>query len=210
MRRALILTAVLAALSLPSPANAAFDGSVIPIPQNIRERMVSWHAGCPVPIRRLRLLKFNHWDFQDDERRGRLIIQQAEAPKVLGVMRTLYRAHFRMKKIWLIDAYGGSDDRSMAADNTSAFNCRFVAGTNRWSEHAYGKAIDINPIENPYVSGSHVSPAAGRRYADRSLRARGMIHGGDKVVRAFRSIGWSWGGYWSGPKDYQHFSASGN
>ena len=201
---------MLAALSLPSPANAAFDGTVIPIPPNIRERMVSWHPGCPVPIRRLRLLKFNHWDFQDDERRGRLIIQQAEAPKVLGVMRTLYRAHFRMKKIWLIDAYGGSDDRSMAADNTSAFNCRFVAGTSRWSEHAYGKAIDINPVENPYVSGNHVSPAAGRRYADRSLRARGMIHAGDKVVRAFRSIGWSWGGYWSGPKDYQHFSASGN
>ena len=66
-----------------------------------------------------------------------------------------------MRKVWLVDAYGASDDRSMEADNTSAFNCRFVAGTSRWSEHAYGKAIDINPVENPYVSGTHVSPGAG-------------------------------------------------
>jgi D-alanyl-D-alanine carboxypeptidase len=98
----------------------------------------------------------------------------------------------------------------MAADNTSAFNCRFVAGTSRWSMHAYGLAIDINPIENPYVAGDHVSPPAGRPFADRSRDAKGMVHDGDEVVRAFAAIGWEWGGDWSGGvRDYQHFSVNG-
>jgi poly-gamma-glutamate synthesis protein (capsule biosynthesis protein) len=111
----------------------------------------------------------------------------------------------------LVDAYGGDDHRSMDADNTSAFNCRTVAGTDRWSEHAYGRAIDVNPIENPYVTGSgNVSPPAGARFADRSQRARGLIHRGGPVVDAFAAAGWQWGGAWSGTKDYQHFSTSGH
>ena len=97
----------------------------------------------------------------------------------------------------------------MAANNTSAFNCRPVAGTSRWSEHAYGRAIDVNPVQNPYVAGRHVSPPAGRRYADRAGRAPGMIRAGDAVVRAFAAAGWGWGGAWRTARDYQHFSASG-
>jgi hypothetical protein len=210
-RRVVLL---LAALVLAAPAAAAaaepqFHGKVSRIGPKIRERMVSWHEGCPVPIRRLRLLQFDHWGFDNEVRRGRLVIHRAEARDVLGVMRRLFNKRFRMRRVWLVDAFGASDDRSMAADNTSAFNCRHVAGTTRWSEHAYGKAIDINPVENPYVDGGHVSPEKGRKYADRSKRARGMIHAGDKVVKAFAAIGWGWGGYWSGAKDYQHFSASG-
>ncbi len=84
-----------------------------------------------------------------------------------------------------------------------------VAGTSRWSEHAYGRAIDVNPVQNPYVAGRHVSPPAGRRYADRARRAPGMIHAGDAVVRAFAAAGWGWGGAWRTARDYQHFSASG-
>jgi hypothetical protein len=97
----------------------------------------------------------------------------------------------------------------VAADNTSAFNCRFVSGTTRWSEHAYGRALDVNPVENPFVSGSYVSPPAGAAYADRSRRAPGMVHAGDATVRAFAAVGWGWGGSWPGSKDYQHFSATG-
>ncbi len=204
---------ILVVLAFPASAAAApaFHGEVKTIGPKIRKKMTgrSWHAGCPVGFKNLRLLQFDHWGFDDKVKQGRLVIHRTEAKDVLGVMRTLYRKHFRMKKVWLVDAYGASDDRSMEADNTSAFNCRFVAGTSRWSEHAYGKAIDINPVENPYVDGSHVSPDKGRPYADRSKRKRGMIHANDKVVRAFKSIGWGWGGYWSGAKDYQHFSASG-
>jgi poly-gamma-glutamate synthesis protein (capsule biosynthesis protein) len=209
----LALAAAVAALATPAPAAPqsapTFNGAVKRIPADVRERMVSWHRGCPVPIRRLRLLAFNHHGLDDEVHRGRLIVHKAEAYKVLNVMRILFRKGFRMKQIWLVDAYGASDRRSMRADNTSAFNCRYVAGTTRWSQHAYGKAIDINPVENPYVDGDYVSPRNGRPYADRSRRAPGMIHAGDKVVRAFASIGWGWGGYWSGAKDYQHFSATG-
>ena len=110
----------------------------------------------------------------------------------------------------LVDAFHGDDDRSMAANNTSAFNCRSVTGDpGVWSQHSYGWAIDINPVQNPYLSGRTVLPPAGRTYADRSRQQPGMIHGGDPVVRAFASIGWGWGGAWHSFQDYQHFSATG-
>jgi poly-gamma-glutamate synthesis protein (capsule biosynthesis protein) len=112
----------------------------------------------------------------------------------------------------LVDAYGGDDDRSMAADNTSGTNCRKVRGSRSWSDHAFGTAIDINPVQNPYVTGSRIAPPGSRRFAtlDRSPGARvpeGVIRSDDVVVRAFAAIGWEWGGTWSEP-DFQHFSAS--
>jgi hypothetical protein len=94
----------------------------------------------------------------------------------------------------------------MAADNTSAFNCRFVGGTSRWSMHAYGEAIDVNPVENPYVRGGYVSPAAGRPFLDRSRYRKGMAVRDGVLVRAFASVGWKWGASFG---DYQHFSTTG-
>jgi D-alanyl-D-alanine carboxypeptidase len=170
----------------------------------------SWRRGCPVPRRKLRLIRATHWDFQRDVEWGRVIVHKQEAGEMSRALRELFRARFPIRRMELIDRYGADDHRSMNADNTSAFNCRFVAGTNRWSEHAYGRAIDVNPIENPYVSGSHVSPPAGRPYADRSRNAKGMIHHGDKAFDAFRGVGWKWGGDWPGTKDYQHFSSTGH
>jgi poly-gamma-glutamate synthesis protein (capsule biosynthesis protein) len=122
----------------------------------------------------------------------------------------LYAARFPIHRMRLVDRYGADDKRSMKDDNTSAFNCRYRNGVCcTWSMHAYGKAIDLNPVENPYVSGSHVSPEKGAKYADRCCH-RAIVHAGDKVVRAFASVGWGWGGYWSGgTKDYQHFSTTG-
>jgi hypothetical protein len=110
-----------------------------------------------------------------------------------------------------VSVYGGSDDRSAAADNTSAFNCRYAvaAGPRRWSAHAYGDAIDLNTVENPYLEGSRVVPPAGRAYLDRSRYRRGMAVAGGAAVRAFASVGWSWGGRWQATPDYQHFSRSG-
>ena len=213
MKRLVIPFTVLALAVPAGDAAAAWQGTVTTIPAGVREQMkgVSWHSGCPVPIRNLRLVTFTHWNFGGVVRTGRLVIHKYQARGILTVMRRLYRARFPMRRVKMIDAYDGSDDKSMAANNTSAFNCRFVAGSNppRWSQHAYGRAIDVNPVQNPYVSGSHVSPPGAAKYADRSLRHPGMIHGGDVAVRAFASIGWEWGGYWSGPKDYQHFSLTG-
>jgi hypothetical protein len=109
-----------------------------------------------------------------------------------------------------VDAYGASDFRSIEADNTSAFNCRYVDGTTRWSEHAYGRAIDVNPIENPYVTSSGTtSHPASAPYLRRTPYRAGMAVEGGALVRAFAAAGFGWGGRWSGAKDYQHFSASG-
>lgn len=169
----------------------------------------SWKPGCPVRFGDLRLLKVTYWGFDQRAHTGKLVVHRDWAKRLVTVFRKLYGARFAIRRMKLIDEHGASDHRSMAADNTSAFNGRYVSGTTRWSMHAYGLAIDINPVENPYVSGSHVSPEAGRKYVDRSRRAKGMIHDGDVVTRAFRSIGWKWGGDWSGTKDYQHFSSTG-
>jgi hypothetical protein len=205
---------VAAALFAPGQAGGVapvFQGSISVIDPATRARMIgsSWHSGCPVPLRTLRLLKLSYWGFDGSVHEGRMIVNQDQAVRVRTVFRKIFYAHFQIRRMQLIDVYGADDDRSLAANNTSAFNCRFVAGTSRWSMHAFGRAIDINPVQNPYVSGSHVSPPAGRQYLDRSLRVRGMIHGGDVVVRAFASVGWEWGGYWISPKDYQHFSSNG-
>jgi hypothetical protein len=206
--------ATAAALYAPGQAGGiapVFHGSISVIDPGTRARMVgsSWHAGCPVPLRNLRFLKLDYWGYDGSVHQGRMVVNGAQAVHVVAVFRKLFYARLQIRRMRLIDAYGADDDRSLAANNTSAFNCRFVAGTSRWSMHAYGLAIDINPVQNPYVSGSRVSPPAGRAYLDRSRHATGMIHAGDVVVRAFASVGWKWGGYWSSPKDYQHFSSNG-
>ena len=191
----------------------AFHGRAERIDAETRARMngVSWHRGCPVGFDELRLLAVSHWGFDGRVHRGRLVVNRDAAGPILGTMRTLFRLRYPIRQMRLVDAYGADDHRSMAADNTSAFNCRTVAGTDRWSEHAYGRAIDVNPLENPYVTESgYVSPPAGAPYADRSRHVHGLIHRGGPVVAAFAAAGWEWGGNWSWPKDYQHFSATGS
>ncbi len=151
----------------------------------------------------------SHWGFDGRVHTGRLIVNVAVARDVLGVFRKLYASRFPLRRMVPVDAYGGSDFRSIEADNTSGFNCRFVEGTRRWSEHAYGRALDVNPIENPYVSGGRTAHRASVPYLDRTRRRPGMAYEGGVLVRAFDAIGWGWGGRWSGVHDYQHFSASG-
>jgi hypothetical protein len=170
---------------------------------------VSWRPGCPVPLRDLRVLTLRHWGFDGSVRTGRLVVHGDVAREVIAVFRKLYEARFPVRRMRLVDAYGADDFRSIEADNTSAFNCRTVEGTSRWSEHAYGRAIDVNPIENPYVSGGRTSHRASVPYLDRSRRRPGMAVEGGALVRAFDAAGWGWGGRWSSPQDYQHFSASG-
>jgi hypothetical protein len=190
---------------------APFRASIAPISPSLAQRMsgVSWRPGCPVPLGDLRLLTLRHRTFEGGARTGRMVVHRDVAAPVVSVFRRLYEAGFPIRRMRLVDAYGGSDFRSIEADNTSAFNCRFVAGTRRWSEHAYGRAIDVNPIENPYVSGGRTAHAASIPYLDRTRLRPGMAVEGGVLVRAFDAIGWGWGGRWSGAKDYQHFSASG-
>ena len=169
----------------------------------------SWRPGCPVPVEQLRAVDVRHFGNDGAVHTGRVIVAANLAEGLVEVFRDLYNARFPIERMEPIDAYGGDDMRSMKANNTSAFNCRAVTGGTGWSEHAYGRAIDVNPLVNPYVDGSTVLPPEAAPYADRSRSEPGLIHSDDAAVHAFAARGWSWGGYWSTLKDYQHFSTSG-
>ncbi len=213
MRKAVLL-AIVMALSWPvSPARGAepCEGSVSRLDAGTRRQMrgSSWHADCPVPLDRLRAVRVTYVSFDGVARHGRLVLHRRWADELLEVFRRLYARDFPIRRVRLVDRYGADDRESMRHDNTSAFNCRTVAGTDVWSQHAYGRAIDVNPVENPYVDGSHVSPRRGRDYVDRSDVRPGMIVKRDVVWRAFHRIGWEWGGTWRSAQDYQHFSSNG-
>src|ERR671915_525343 len=207
------LAPALAAVALSAAAESAaapvprFTSEVTPV--RWADLRHSYRGGCPVGPAELRTVRLTYWGFDGRTHTGKLVVHRRVTADVVAVFRKLYAARFPIRRMVPVSAYRGSDDASMAADNTSAFNCRFVGGTTRWSMHAYGEAIDINPVENPYVQGARVSPPAGRRYLDRSRRRPGMVVEGDAVVRAFAAVGWRWGGRWTGSKDYQHFSTTG-
>ncbi|MFN2472187.1 MAG: M15 family metallopeptidase [Gaiellaceae bacterium] len=169
----------------------------------------SYRAGCPVRPSKLHLLAVPYWGFDRRVHHGSLVIHRRVSTQVAKVFQRLYAARFPIRRLRPVSAYRGSDDASMAADNTSAFNCRRVPGTQRWSMHAYGLAIDLNPVENPYVVGERFSPPAGRPYVDRTPYRPGMAVEGGVLVKAFESVGWKWGGRWTSSLDYQHFSTNG-
>ena len=187
-----------------------FEGRGAPIDDVTRGRMQhSWRPGCPVPLEELRLLTLDHWGYDGTEHRGELVVHAAEADAVVTAFRTLFEARFPIERMQLVDAYGGDDAASTRANNTAGFNCRSVVGNpNAWSEHAFGRAIDVNPRVNPYVVDPNLRDPELARYLDRSLPEVGMIRPDDVVVAAFAAIGWEWGGSWPSA-DYQHFSATG-
>jgi hypothetical protein len=171
----------------------------------------SWRPGCPVAPSELRRVRLAFWGFDGQRRLGDLVVHRYAVAPVTTVFRRLYRARFPIRRMRPIDAYRANDERSLAADNTAAFNCRYAIapGPRRWSAHAYGEAIDVNPVENPYLEGGRVHPRAGRAYLNRSRVRPGMAVRGGLLVRGFAAVGWQWGGRWTGSPDYQHFSATG-
>lgn len=190
----------------------AYDASIHRLPAGIRDLMTgsSWRPGCPVALHDLRLVRLRYWGFDGEAHRGRLVVHRAWARGIANTFGDLYEARFPIRRMRLVDRYGADDMRSMRADNTSAFNCRYRGGgCCVWSQHAYGRAVDINPVENPWVGSWGVSPPNGAAYADRTPIRRGMIGPRGPVVEAFADIGWIWGGTWRSSKDYQHFSANG-
>lgn len=202
----------LALLAAVAVLSAGYHARVQPIPPAMRAQMtgVSWHPGCPVGLSDLRLITLTHRGFDGRDHNGRLIANRDAATALVAVFRRLYAARFPIRRMEPVDRYGGDDYRSIEADNTSSFNCRNATGSTRWSNHAYGRAIDVNPIENPYVSGGTTSHPASRPYLDRARHGRGTAYEGGALVEAFRSVGWGWGGTWSGSvQDYQHFSVNG-
>ncbi len=192
----------------PRPPAPPFQSSIQPI--TAEQLGASWQPGmgCPAPDQ-LRLLVLSHWGYDGRVHEGRLVVAASHAERIVAVFRDIYAARFPIQKMVPIDAYGGNDQASMRDNNTSGFNCRFVAGTSRLSQHGLGQAIDVNPLMNPYVKDGTVDPPEGAPYADRRRNDQGMIKSGDAVVTAFARQGWPWGGNWSSGKDYQHFSATG-
>ncbi len=197
----------------PSPDTPPpFRASVSLLSQSRRQTMIdsgSWSADCPVSLDDLRLVSLTYWGFDGRPHTGRLIVNQDAVTAIVGALHRLYDARFPIRRMVLVDAYGANDERSMEADNTSAFNGRLVEGSSVWSEHALGRAIDIDPLENPMVKDGAVFPHTAGKFVDRNLGLPGMITANDVVERAFAAYGWGWGGDWHSLKDYQHFSASG-
>ena len=187
----------------------SFQVAIEPISAELLADMTgaSWHPqpDCPAPST-LALLRMNHWGFDDRVHQGELVVAASVADEVSRAFERIFAARFPIARMTRIDAFGGDDSASMAANNCSAFNFRVIAGTNRLSNHARGLAIDINPAQNPWLKGEEVLPAQGRDYLDRAHVRPGMIVRPGPVTDAFDSIGWDWGGDWTGYKDYHHFA----
>ena len=198
------LIAVAGAAAAPAPS---FQASVSAV--GWAELRHTYRAGCPLGPSELRTLRLSHWGLDGRPHTGVLVVNRRVAEDVVSVFRRLWQARFPIRRMVSVTRYRGSDDASMAADNTSGFNCRRVGARGPWSEHAYGLALDVNPVENPYVVGADVQPPSGRRYLDRARVRPGMAVAGGVLVRAFAAVGWRWGGAWRSSKDYQHFSPSG-
>jgi hypothetical protein len=202
----------LAVLAVTAALLPGFHAKVQPIPAAMRAEMtgVSWHRGCPVGLDDLRLITLTYRGFDRRAHTGHLVANRTAARVLVSVFGRLYAAGFPIRRMEPVDRYGGDDFRSIESDNTSAFNCRAATGASRWSNHAYGLAVDVNPIENPYVSGGGSSHAASAPFLDRSRHRPGTAYEGGVLVDAFRAAGWGWGGSWSGSvHDYQHFSYNG-
>lgn len=214
-------TAAPPATSTVVDARPAFRSSISPVDPATRARMdgLSMRPGCPVGYDDLRYLRMSFRTFEGATALGEMVVHRDSAEAIVSVFQRLYEMDFPIRRMQLVDDFGAgptpadgaSDFRSIEADNTSAFNCRNTTGATSFSQHSYGRAIDLNPIENPYVTTSGTtSHDASRPFLDRTTPRPGVVLAGSATVEAFASIGWEWGGTWAGIKDYQHFSENGH
>ena len=178
-----------------------------PVPQAVLERM----AGKSLPeqalihIGELRYLTIPYYDFNGNIQTGEMVCNKAIAHDLLLVFSELFQMKYPINSIKIIDDFDGSDDASMEANNTSCFNYRSVPGMKHLSRHAMGKAVDINPVQNPWVSNKKVYPPSAEEYADRSKDFPHKIDHDDACYRIMKAHGFFWGGDWARSKDYQHF-----
>ena len=211
----LFLSTLHFAASTPPPEIVALTSSASAAPRFLiadppgallgRIEQTTWHPGCPVPIEDLRLLHLAFWDFSGIPRDGLLLVNKSVATELQSIFQQLFAHGFLIERMQPVEDFYGSDDRSMAANNTSGFNCRDVTGRpGQFSNHSWGLAIDINPLTNPMILHGKPLPPEGARYSDRSKASPGAILAGSFIVKLFESRGWTWGGTWPNP-DYQHF-----
>jgi hypothetical protein len=213
---------LVAVVPLVAVSVATFHTTIRPLPAPVRAQLRSagvWQQGCPVALSHLRVLTVTHWGFDKRAHTGQLVVNETAAAPLGSVFRKLYALRFPIRHLRLADAYGPVRSRPADNDISGSFECRQAVaspcsskvrkGNGNWSQHAYGLAVDLNPVENPYVGCGMSRDPRSKPYLDRSKLRRGMVT--SAVVAAFRSIGWGWGGSWSGAtKDYMHFSSSGH
>lgn len=168
----------------------------------------SWRPGCPVGGADLVHLDLRHVAADGTVGQGRLTVHRDVADDVVRIFAAMYDRRLPISSIRPAAEFNGDDDAMMAVNNTSGFNCRAVVGGSGWSRHALGRAVDINPLVNPYVRGAVVLPPAGVEWTDRARYEPGMLRGGDGVVDLVRAAGWRWGGDWRSLKDYQHIDTT--
>ncbi len=186
--------------------------SIRPISSELLQNMTangSHKSTCPISSKQLRVVSVPYIDFKGQSKTGKLIVHKHIAKKVEKIFDKLYQKRYRIERIRPIWRYGANDHDSISANNTSAYNCRKIAGTTKWSNHAYGLAIDINPIQNPYISRSgQTTHKESRPFVDRSSKQKhstAMIQPDSYIVKLFKRHGFKWGGDWRSIKDYQHF-----
>ena len=198
----------------PAFSNKSISGfSYEKVPKAVKEKIsgVSYRSNPNIKIQDLRYAKVKYYGYDGKIRSGQLLVNKSIAKDTVEIFQELYDMQYPIESIRLVDDYGADDTKSMEANNTSAFNYRIVEGTSHLSNHAYGKAIDINPRVNPFVKRNSITPENGKIYAHRDVKkCRGkykynMIHRNDRVYRIFRKHGFQWGGDWITYKDYQHF-----
>lgn len=215
--------------------NGGFFAVAASLPQQVERQMLekgSWRPECPVPPAGLSYLVSAYWGFDGKPHYGELVLHTALAALVIDSLHHAYNGRFPIERMELIEEYDADDSRSMAANNTSAFNCREVPGKpGVYSRHAYGAAIDVNPLQNPYLlldeaagkgiatpaaavslclsgdAGCKVLPAASAPYLARGDLRPGMLQPGDPLLAPFKERGFTWGGSWRAP-DYQHLEYS--
>ncbi len=198
----------------PVPANptpeAEFHSSVRPLTGGERNAMIGvvWREGCPVQLDELVHVEVGLFHSTGEFGTGVLVVHRDVAKTVTTAFGTLWALRFPIARMEPMEVFGGDDNVSMTANNSSGFNCRPISGGGRWSEHAMGTAVDINPLWNPFVRGERVLPEAGRKWAERR-DAPGQLLLGSPQVRAFTDLGWGWGGKWTSSKDWQHVSLHG-
>jgi hypothetical protein len=196
-----------------APPEPVFESTVRPLTDEEKASMtgVTWRPGCPVGLDDLVLVEASHHDFDGEIQTGHLVVAASVADAVVGALQAAFDEGYPIQRMEPAVAYDGSDQRSMDANNTSAFNCRAITGGTSYSEHSYGHALDVNPVQNPYISasGRTVLPAAARAYQDRDDRRPGMLFADSALVQHLVAAGWGWGGTWSRTRDYQHLSETG-
>lgn len=193
---------------LPPPADGGFHSTIGPVPPEVAARS-TWRAACPVTLEQLSYVTVSFWGFDGRAHTGELMVDATQAERFVGAFQALFDARYPIEEMRITTPADLDAPPTGDGNNTSAFECRPITGRGRssWSSHAFGRAVDINPFMNPYISGDLVLPELATSYLDRAKVRPGMLADGDGVVTAFRNIGWAWGGLWTRPTDYMHFSA---